>query len=87
MNPTVTVVKLFTIKWQPHQSPYHLKASTNEKLNEVEFTIITEMQDYFEMTATNIANDPTLRRECLNKEHPSLFLRNFKKILSSMSEK
>ena len=61
-NPTVTVVELFTMKRQPHETADHLNARINEKLNEVDFTVITDLRDYFGMTATIIANDPVLRK-------------------------
>ena len=61
-NPTVTVVELFTMKRHPHETADHLNARINEKLNEVDFSVITDIRDYFGMTATIIANDPALRK-------------------------
>ena len=61
-NPTVTVVELFTMKRTPHETADHLNARINEKLNQVDFAVITDIRDYFGMTATIIANDPVLRK-------------------------
>ena len=61
-NPTVTVVELFTMKRHQHETADHLNARINEKLNEVDFSVITDIRDYFGMTATIIANDPALRK-------------------------
>ncbi len=44
-NSTVTVVELSTMKWQPHELAYHLNVRINEKLNEVDFTVITDIRD------------------------------------------
>jgi hypothetical protein len=40
----------------------HLNARINEKLNEVDFSVITDLRNYFGMTATIIANHPILRK-------------------------
>jgi hypothetical protein len=58
-NPAVTVMELFTMKRHPHKTADHLNARINEKLNEVDFTAITDLRDYLGMTAMIIANDPT----------------------------
>jgi hypothetical protein len=55
-------VELFTMKRHPHEMVDHLNARINEKLNKIDFTVITDLKDYFDMTATIIANDPTLRK-------------------------
>ena len=39
-----------------------MNARINEKLTEVDFAVITDIRDYFGMTATIIANNPTLRK-------------------------
>ena len=62
-NPTVTVVELFTMKRYTHESADALHARINEKLNKVDFSVITDIRDYFGMTATIIANDPVLRKQ------------------------
>ena len=62
-NPTVTVVELFTMKRQPHESADRLNARINEKLNKVDFDVITDIRDYFGMTATIIASNPQLRKQ------------------------
>jgi O-acetyl-ADP-ribose deacetylase (regulator of RNase III) len=59
-NPTVTVVELFTMKRHPHETADNLNARINEKLNQIDFTVITDICDYFVMTTTVIANDPAL---------------------------
>jgi hypothetical protein len=50
------------MKHQPYKTADHLNARITEKLNEVNFTVITDLRDYFGMTATIIANDPVLRK-------------------------
>jgi hypothetical protein len=62
-NPTVTVVELFTMKRHQHESADRLNARIKEKLNEVDFSVITDIRDYFGMTATIIAKDPILRKQ------------------------
>jgi hypothetical protein len=42
-NPIVTVMELFTMKAD------HLNAQINEKLNEVNFTVIADIKEYFGM--------------------------------------
>ena len=63
LNPTVTVVELFTMKRFQHKTADHLNAGINEKVNEVDFLVITDVGDYFGMTGTIIANDPTLPKQ------------------------
>jgi hypothetical protein len=55
-NPTVTIVELFTMKRHPHETADHLNARINEKLNQVDSTVITDLRDYFGMTAKIIAS-------------------------------
>ena len=62
-NPLVTVVELFTMKRHAHESADKLHARINEKLNKVDFSVIKDIRDYFGMTATIIANEPTLRKQ------------------------
>ena len=51
------------MKRHQHESADRLNARINEKLNEVDFSVITDIRDYFGMTATIIANDPILRKQ------------------------
>ncbi|MBV5344408.1 MAG: hypothetical protein JZU63_02160, partial [Rhodoferax sp.] len=55
-------MELFTMKRHQHETADHLNARINEKLNEVDFSVITDIRDYFGMTATIIANDPALHK-------------------------
>jgi predicted KAP-like P-loop ATPase len=50
------------MKRHPHETADHLNARINEKLNRVDFTVITDLRNYFGMTAKIIANDPVLRK-------------------------
>jgi hypothetical protein len=55
-------VELFTMKRHAHETADHLNARISKELNEVDFAVITDIQDYFRMMATIIANDPALRK-------------------------
>jgi hypothetical protein len=59
-NQIVTVVELFTMKHYQHEYADRLNVCINEKLNEVDFSVICDIQDLFGMTATIIANNPVL---------------------------
>ena len=61
-NPIVAVVELLTMKRYPSESADHLNARIQDKLNQCEFSKVTDFREYMGFLATMVAVEHALRK-------------------------
>jgi hypothetical protein len=61
-NPIVAVVELLTMKRFSSESADHLNAQIQDKLNQCDFSKVTDVREYIGFLATMVAVDSSLRK-------------------------
>ena len=61
-NPIVAVVELLTMKRYQSETADHLNARIQDKLNQCDFSGVTDMREYMGFVATTVAVDNPLRK-------------------------